>query len=77
MRKRRLVTLILVDPILDQEGDMDPDPGTFENYDDAPPISIAVLLQEYTLFLADSITYTTDLYHDAAAIFMAISHVKC
>ena len=49
-----------------------PDPGTFENYRDTPPISIAILLQKYALFLAESSMYTTNVYGNAAPICIAI-----
>ena len=49
-----------------------PDPDTFEKYCDTPPISIAILLQKYALFLAESSIYTTNLYHDAPPICISI-----
>ena len=49
-----------------------PDPDTFEKYRDTPPISIAILLQRYALFLAESRIYTTSLYHNTAPICIAI-----
>ena len=39
---------------------------------DTPLICIAILLQKYALFLAESSIYTTNLYHDAAPICIAI-----
>ena len=48
-----------------------PDPDAFEEYRDTPPISIAaVLLQKYALLLAESSTYTTNLYHDTSLPFV-------
>ena len=47
-----------------------PDPDTFEKYRDAPPISIAMLLQKYPPLLAESSVYTK-LYHDAPPICIA------
>ena len=44
----------------------------FEKYRDTPPISIAILLQEYALLLAESSIYTTNLYHDTPPICIAI-----
>ena len=49
-----------------------PDPDTFEKYRDTPPTSIAILLQKYALFLAESCIYTTNLYHDTPHICIAI-----
>ena len=49
-----------------------PDPDTFEKYRGTPPISIAILLQKYTLLLAESSIYTTNLYHDTPPICIAI-----
>ena len=49
-----------------------PDPDAFEKYRDTPPICIAILLQKYALFLAESTMYTTNLYHDTAPICIAI-----
>ena len=49
-----------------------PDPDTFEKYCDAPPISIAILLQKYALLLAESSLYATDLYHNTPPICIAI-----
>ena len=49
-----------------------PDPDTFEKYRNTPPISIAILLQEYALLLAGSSIYTTNLYHDTPPICIAI-----
>ena len=43
-----------------------PDPDAFQKYRDTPPISIAILLQKYALRLAESSTYTVNLYHDTA-----------
>ena len=39
-----------------------PDPYTFEKYRDTPLISIAMLVPKYALLLAESSTYTTNLY---------------
>ena len=50
-----------------------PDPDTFEKYRDTPPISIAILLQNYALLLAESSIYTTNLYHDTPPI--CITHL--
>ena len=52
-----------------------PDPDTFEEYRDAPPISIAILLQKYALLLAESkyiqhqfvSRYGSHLYRDTFA----------
>ena len=41
---------------------------TFDKYRDAPPISIAILLQKYAALLAESSIYTTNLYHDIAPL---------
>ena len=49
-----------------------PDRDTFEKYRDTPPICIAMLLQRYALFLAESSVYTTNLYHDTTRISVAI-----
>ena len=49
-----------------------PDPDTFQKYRDTPPTSIAILLHMYALLLAESSTYTTNLYHDTALICIAI-----
>ena len=43
-----------------QENQIDPYPNTCEKSRDAPPISIAILLQKYALLLAKSRTYTTN-----------------
>ena len=51
---------------------MTPDPDTSEKYRDTPPMSIAILLQKYALFLAESSIYTTNLYHDMPPICIAI-----
>ena len=48
------------------------DPDTFEKYRDTPPISIAILLQKYALFLAESSIYTTNVYHDTPPICIAM-----
>ena len=48
-----------------------PDPDTFEKYRDTPPISIAILLQKYALFSAESSIYAANLYHDTAPIYIA------
>ena len=37
------------------------DPDTFEKYRDTPAISVATLLQNYALFLAESCIYTNNL----------------
>ena len=39
---------------------------------DTPPISIAILLQKYALFLAESSVYTANLYHDTPPFCIAI-----
>ena len=49
-----------------------PDTDTFEKYRDAPPSSIAILMQKYVLLLAESSIYTTNVYHDTAPICIAI-----
>ena len=49
-----------------------PDPVTFEEYRDTPPISIGILLQKSALHLVESSIYTANLYHDAAPIRIAI-----
>ena len=49
-----------------------PDPNTFEKYRDTPPISIAILLQKYALFLEESSIYTTNLHHDTPPICITI-----
>ena len=53
-----------------------PDPDIFGGYRDAPPISIAILLQKYALPLAESSIYT-NLYHDTPPICIAIFLQKC
>ena len=45
---------------------------TFEKYRDTPPISIAILLQNYALPLAESSIYATNLYRDTPPICIAI-----
>ena len=49
-----------------------PDPGTLKSNRDTPPISIAILLQKYALFLTESSIYATNLYHDTAPICTAM-----
>ena len=49
-----------------------PDPGTFEEHRDTPPISIAILLQKYALLVPESTIYTANLYHDTAPICIAM-----
>ena len=41
---------------------------TFEKYRDTPPVSSAMFLQKYAALLAESSTYTANLYHDTAPI---------
>ena len=53
-------------------GKSTPDPNIFGNHRDAPPTSIAILLQNYALLLAESSIYTTSLYHDTPPICIAI-----
>ena len=52
-----------------QQSQIDPWPRYLvQKHHNTPPICIAILLQKYALFLAESSIYTTNLYHDAAPI---------
>ena len=51
-----------------------PDPKSYEKYRGTPPISIAIVLQKYALFLPESliVIYTTSLCHDMAPLCIPI-----
>ena len=55
-----------------QDSQIDRWPDSFEKYRDTPPIFIAILLQKYALFVAESSMYTANLYHDMAPICISI-----
>ena len=52
---------------ISEESHRPPDPDTFERHRDTPPISIAMLLRKYALFLAERSIHTSNLYRDASS----------
>ena len=71
-RNQKITTLLRSKRTTIQENHIDPDLDTFEKYRDTPPISSAMLLQKYILFLAESGMYTTTLHHNTPLICIAI-----
>ena len=71
-----LLLLRSVTPFLVRKVTSTPYPDAREKYRDETPISIGMLLQKRALFLVESITYTTHLYHDMASICIAMALQK-